>query len=71
MVGRTAEREKRGGKRRPLDAQKKEKKTGRNVILFTSCEGPSLDRVWQFPTDSQQTIIISRKTEVSRCIGRL
>ena len=37
--------------------QRKEKK-GRNMILFTSCEGQSLDRVWQFPTDSHQTIII-------------
>ena len=35
------------------------------MILFTSCEGPSLDRVWQFPTDSQQTII----TDVSRGTG--
>ena len=32
------------------------------MILFTSCEGPSLDRVWQFPTDSKQAIILSRKT---------
>ena len=29
----------------------------------------SLDRVWQFPTDSQQTIIIWRKTDVSRGLG--
>ena len=35
------------------------------MILFTSCEGPSLDRVWQFPTDSQQTIM----TDVSRGTG--
>ena len=33
------------------------------MILFTSCEGPSLDRIWQFPTDSQQTIKISHKTD--------
>ena len=39
------------------------------MILFTSCEGLSLDRVWQFPADSQQTIIISRKTDVSRGTG--
>ena len=44
-------------------------KKGRNMILFTSCEGPSLDRVWQFPTDSQQTIIIWRETGVSRGTG--
>ena len=44
-------------------------KKRRNEILFTSCEGPSLGRVWQCPTDSQQTIIISRKTDVSRGTG--
>ena len=43
-------------------------KNGRNVILFTTCEGPSLDRDSQFPTDSQQTII-SRKTDVLRGTG--
>ena len=39
-----------------MDIGRKEQKKGRNMMLFTSCEGPSLDRVWQFPTDSQQTI---------------
>ena len=39
------------------------------MILFTSSEGPSLERVWQFPTDSQQTIIIWRETDVSRGSG--
>ena len=39
------------------------------MILFTSCECPSLERVLQFPTDSEQTIIISRKTDVSRGTG--
>ena len=56
--GHTSERGKIGKKRWTSDA--KNRKKGRNMIpvLFTSCEGPSLDRVWQFPTDSQQTIII-------------
>ena len=47
--------------------QRTEKRT--ELILFTSCEGPSLDRVWQFPTDSEQTIIIWRETDVSRGTG--
>ena len=47
----------------------KRNEEGRNMILFTSCEGPSLDRVWQFLTDLQQTIIITRKTDVSRGTG--
>ena len=54
--GRTSERDKIGKKRWTSDAKKGQK--GRNMILFTGCEGPSLDRVWQFPTDSHQTIII-------------
>ena len=53
--GHTSERDKIGKK--TMDIGHKEQKKGRNMILFTSCEGPSLDRVWQFPTDSQQTII--------------
>ena len=53
--GRTSERDKIGKKRWISDAKKRKK--GRNMILFTSCEGPSLDRVRQFPTDSQQTIM--------------
>ena len=54
--GRTLEQDKIGKKRWTSDAKKRKK--GRNMILFTSFEGPSFDRVWQFPTDSQQTIII-------------
>ena len=50
--GRTSERDKISKKRWTSDAKKRKKK-GRNMILLTSCEGPSLDRVWQFPTDSQ------------------
>ena len=45
--GRTSERDKIGRKRWTSDAKKRKK--GRNMILLTSCEGPSLDRVWQFP----------------------
>ena len=52
--GHTSERDKIGKKQWTSDA--KNRKKGRNMILFTSCEGPSLDRVWQFLTDSQQTI---------------
>ena len=44
----------------------KNRKEGRNMILFTSCEGPSLDSVWHFPTVSQQTIIFWRETDGSR-----
>ena len=65
--GRTSERDKIGKKRWTSDAKKRKK--GRNMILFTSCEGPSLNRVWQFPIDSQQTIIIWRETNVSRRTG--
>ena len=56
--GHTSERYKIGKKQ--MGIGHKEQKKGRNMIpvLFTSCEGPSLDRVWHFPTDSQQTIII-------------
>ena len=54
--GRTSEWDKIGKKRWKSDAKKWKK--GQNMILFTSYEGPSLARVWQFPTDSQQTIII-------------
>ena len=36
------------------------------MILFTTCKFPSLDRVWQFPIESEQTIINSRKTDESR-----
>ena len=39
------------------------------MILFKSCEGPSLDRVCQFPINSQQIIIGSSKTDVSRGTG--
>ena len=42
--GRTSERDKIGNKRWTSDAKKGKK--GRNMILFTTCEGPSLDRVW-------------------------
>ena len=52
-----------------MDIGRKEQKKRTKLILFTSCEGPSLDRVWQFPTDSQQTIIIWRETDVSRGTG--
>ena len=53
--GHTSERDKIGKKQ--WTSGTKNRKKGRNMILFTSCKGPSLDRVWQFPTDSQQTII--------------
>ena len=48
---------------------KKKGKKGRNMILFTSCKGPSLDRIRQFPTDSKQPIMLSRKTDVSHGTG--
>ena len=53
--GRTLERDKIGYKRWTSAAKKGKK--GRNMMLFTSCEGLSLDKVWQFPTDSQQTLL--------------
>ena len=62
--GRTSERDKIGKKWWTSDAKKRKK--GRNMILFTSCKGPSLGRVWQFPHRlTTNNIIIWRKTDVS------
>ena len=63
--GHTSERDKIGKKQ--WTSGTKNRKKGRNIDTYNSqvCEGPSFDRVWQFPTDSQQTIM----TDVSRGTG--
>ena len=54
---------KKGMKRVSSDAKKG--KTARNMIFFTSCY-KGLSFLKKFPNNSKSTIIISRKTDVSR-----
>ena len=49
--------------------KEQKKRTKYDTIQKLPGEGPSLDRVWQFPTDSQQPIIFWRETDVSRGTG--
>ena len=65
--GHTSERDKIGKKQ--WTSGTKNRKKGRNMILFTSCEGPSLDRDWQFPTDSQQTIMTDVSHDTGMCLN--
>ena len=63
MVGARRNGTNRGRKRESSHAKKRKKRTKYDIIhIFISCEGLSLDRGWQFPTDSQETTIFTFHT---------